>query len=343
MPHLLILHQGALGDFLLALSIIQSVRAALSPDRVTAIASAPSARLAAGRSAVDAYLSPEAVALHALFTDTASDHRLSAILAGATTILNFLSAPADPIHTRLSRLTSARIISIDPRPTEATIASRLHITNQWAAAIRAQNLPLPDPAPTRIHLRNPANPRNLRSELETTELRSSSAKSILIHPGSGGQHKCWPLERFIALAEALRPAKIHWLLGPAEHLSVPHQAEPVFAPPYQGGVGGGAASPRFAALQAHCLAHAQPVHIEHDLESAAQHMIAADLYIGNDSGATHLAAALAIPTLAIFGPTDPTIWRPLGENVHVVAPPTPSAITSVPLAAVLSAATILIR
>jgi ADP-heptose:LPS heptosyltransferase len=42
-------------------------------------------------------------------------------------------------------------------------------------------------------------------------------------------------------------------------------------------------------------------------------------YVGNDSGVTHLATATGIPTLAIFGPTDPAVWAPLGRNVKVVS------------------------
>lgn len=41
-------------------------------------------------------------------------------------------------------------------------------------------------------------------------------------------------------------------------------------------------------------------------------------YIGNDSGITHLAALLGIPTVAIFGASDPANWRPLGPTVKVV-------------------------
>jgi ADP-heptose:LPS heptosyltransferase len=40
-------------------------------------------------------------------------------------------------------------------------------------------------------------------------------------------------------------------------------------------------------------------------------------YVGNDSGPTHLAAALGIPTLALFLTTDPRIWRPAGADVRV--------------------------
>jgi hypothetical protein len=51
----------------------------------------------------------------------------------------------------------------------------------------------------------------------------------------------------------------------------------------------------------------------------AQELAAADLFIGHDTGVTHLAAALTVPTIALFGPTDPMIWSPLGENVSMVA------------------------
>jgi ADP-heptose:LPS heptosyltransferase len=40
----------------------------------------------------------------------------------------------------------------------------------------------------------------------------------------------------------------------------------------------------------------------------------ASLFIGNDSGISHLAAALGVPTLAIFGPTDPLCWAPRSDR-----------------------------
>ncbi|MFQ5849428.1 MAG: glycosyltransferase family 9 protein [Candidatus Binatia bacterium] len=45
-----------------------------------------------------------------------------------------------------------------------------------------------------------------------------------------------------------------------------------------------------------------------------------DLYLGNDSGLTHLAAVLGVETVAIFGPTDPFRWRPRGKKVSVITP-----------------------
>ncbi len=46
----------------------------------------------------------------------------------------------------------------------------------------------------------------------------------------------------------------------------------------------------------------------------------ADLYIGNDSGISHLAGAVGTPTVTIFGPTSPYLYRPLGPHAIVCAP-----------------------
>jgi heptosyltransferase III len=54
-----------------------------------------------------------------------------------------------------------------------------------------------------------------------------------------------------------------------------------------------------------------------DLYELACWLAKARLYIGNDSGITHLAAAVGTPVLALFGPTDPEVWAPRGQNVRV--------------------------
>ena len=41
-------------------------------------------------------------------------------------------------------------------------------------------------------------------------------------------------------------------------------------------------------------------------------------YVGNDSGPSHLAGLLGLPTLAVFGPTDPALWSPVGPRVRVL-------------------------
>src|SRR4051812_42746141 len=103
----------------------------------------------------------------------------------------------------------------------------------------------------------------------------------VIHPFSGSPRKNWPLEKFRAIAARLeRSMPVHWCAG-AEDPLVP-----------------GA------------------VRID-DLYDLACWLARARLYIGNDSGITHLAAAVGTPVLALFGPTDPAVWAPRGANVRV--------------------------
>jgi ADP-heptose:LPS heptosyltransferase len=55
-----------------------------------------------------------------------------------------------------------------------------------------------------------------------------------------------------------------------------------------------------------------------DLWELACWLARARVYIGNDSGITHLAAAVGTPTLAIFRASDPTIWAPRAPHVRIV-------------------------
>jgi hypothetical protein len=47
----------------------------------------------------------------------------------------------------------------------------------------------------------------------------------------------------------------------------------------------------------------------------------AGVMVGNDSGPTHLAAAVGCPTVAVFGPTDPLVWAPVGPRVRTPSGP----------------------
>lgn len=119
---------------------------------------------------------------------------------------------------------------------------------------------------------------------------------IVVHPGSGGTAKCWPAPRFAAVIAWLRqehPVTILW--GPAEEERAadtePHLPADV---------------PR--------LRPASPLQLARELASAR-------LFVGNDSGPGHLAAAVGTATVSIFGPTDPVVWRPLGPKARIVRAP----------------------
>lgn len=293
---IIVFHQGALGDFLLTLSIIQSARRLSDSPRVITVASSAAARLAAGRSVVDDHYTPDAVGLHALFSDAGGvGPRLQSLLhlTAPKLILSFLSDTAHQIRRRLGEAVAGPVVSLDPRPKEG---DGRHITAQWTDALRKQGLNVADPEPAHIRI-DP-----------DEQDAGPSGKRVIIHPGSGSRAKCWPLERFMAIADTWRDFSIHWMLGPAECERDPQH---------------------HARLRERTAQRSETLIVEDDLLHAARHLAGAALYVGNDSGMTHLAAALGTPTVAIFGPTDPRVWRPLGDHVHIISPSQPTDIIHV--------------
>jgi len=108
--------------------------------------------------------------------------------------------------------------------------------------------------------------------------------------------KCWPLQRFAALAAILwEQAGLY----------------PVF-------VGSGEETERVEALTSGMLLPAANLTGQTDTGQLLGVLARASLFIGQDSGPTHLSAALGRPTVTIFGPTDPRITGPLGESSAVV-------------------------
>ncbi len=105
--------------------------------------------------------------------------------------------------------------------------------------------------------------------------------AIAIHPFSGNNAKNWPLGCYRELARQLAAgAEVVLLAGPEEELPEARRFD--------------------------------------DLRSLADWLSGVALYIGNDSGPTHLAAVVRTPVLALFGPTTPSVWAPRGPHVTVL-------------------------
>jgi heptosyltransferase III len=129
----------------------------------------------------------------------------------------------------------------------------------------------------------PALPIERRGIPRVSVPKAPVADFAVIHPFSGSAKKNWPMENFHAVLRELQ-MPVEWSAGPEEKLD---------------------GATRFD-----------------DLYELACWIATARVYIGNDSGISHLAAAVGTPVVAIFISTDPEIWAPRGERVMVLRNPT---------------------
>jgi heptosyltransferase-2 len=120
---------------------------------------------------------------------------------------------------------------------------------------------------------------------------------IALHPGSGSTRKNWRIERWIELGDRL--------LGDNRSLLI---------------VSGEADQAQFDVLQK--AWNRGDVRFATNLPLPNLAAVLADtVFIGHDSGISHLSAAAGAKCLLLFGPTDPEIWAPAGENVKLIRAP----------------------
>jgi len=191
---------------------------------------------------------------------------------------------ADPLlKENLLRSGAATVIEWRSSPDRAT-----HIVDHLLGAVEAAGSPVGTRVPRLV-------PQADWTTAATAFLAANGVDRdfVAIHPGSGGRAKKWPARRFAELARRVKHQLV-WLLGPAE-------AEDEELRELGEGVGVVADGLSLATL--------------------AGLLAACRVYVGNDSGVSHLAAAVGAPTVTIFGPTDPAIWAPRGERVAVLGGP----------------------
>jgi heptosyltransferase-3 len=125
-------------------------------------------------------------------------------------------------------------------------------------------------------------------------VEKNRSKTVLIHPGAGSPRKRWPLAGFQDVAVHLAALRLspEFVIGPAEQELLPELAR-----------------------------SEATVHRPVDSLDLLARLRSAAAYIGNDSGVSHLAAWAGLPSVVIFGPTDPVRWRPRGCSVEIVQPP----------------------
>jgi len=119
---------------------------------------------------------------------------------------------------------------------------------------------------------------------------------LLVHPGSGSPKKNWPLENFLSLSRKWKQKErgnVTFLFGPAD-ANIRQE------------------------FQRRVPASEFSIIDSPNFEDLIKLIAAADFYLGNDSGISHLAGLLNKRGFVFFRTTNPKIWRPLGNRLHSI-------------------------
>ncbi|MFN2351364.1 MAG: glycosyltransferase family 9 protein [Kiritimatiellia bacterium] len=295
---ILVLRAGALGDFILTMPALMSLRQAYPQARLELRAHPERTALAQAAGLVDCGRDINAAEMAELFLPQDLPANLAAYFHRFDRIICFLADRDRILRRHFCALGIRNFTMIPPRPdlapdgrpagSQITTRTRTrHVADIWrTAAAAAAPAACVQPYLHRL---------------------SGGAPVCLLHPGSGSPLKNWPLAGFMALADTLQR----------------HDLKPVF-------ILGEAETDMLPALR-----DKWPVIWQPSLLMAAGILTAATRYVGNDSGISHLSAILGAPTVALFGPTDPAVWGPRGRQVHIIRGKTGGAIENIGLAEVL--------
>ncbi|MFC1813830.1 glycosyltransferase family 9 protein [Thermodesulfobacteriota bacterium] len=264
---LLIIHQGSLGDFVLTFPAITLLKKKI--HCIDAICQSSLGKLACGLDVIDRWVPLEAASFASLYSDTI-DPAARKILRSYHHITLFPFSAA--LEAAIKKVVGGNVHRIPPRP---DTSKKTHISSHILAHLAGSGLlGEGDDAQKRIEppIQHPDEGK-----------RPFNSSKILIHPGSGSRKKFWPISNFIKIDVSLRSNGLtpEFILGPAEHFlfKILKQDD------HQESV----------------------VHIIDELTDLVLLFNTAGGFIGNDSGMSHLAAFMDLPTVAIFGPSPPTL------------------------------------
>lgn len=285
-PAILVLRGGAVGDFILTLPVLQALREAWPEARIELAGYPEIAELARLAGWADRVVSLHQARIARLYTLKGPlDPELREYLRSFDRIVACLHDPEGSVARNLGESGVRDVLLFSP------VGPEIHAADHLLAPL-ARELGL-DAAPAVPRLPLPDAPRaDARARLKALGLRTPP---LALHPGSGSPAKAWPLDRFMELAKRRQAAgrETIFLTGEADTALEPE-------------------------LESFCRAGGVPRLRGEPLVSVAAILSVCEAFVGNDSGPTHLAAALDVPTVAMFGSTDPAIWGPRGGKIRIL-------------------------
>ena len=302
---ILIFRGGAIGDFILTLPAIRALRDIGHKASIDLIGYPHIAELARVSGLIDNVIPLDSSRIASYFIpNKVLPYAEQSFVQSFNVIISCLSDPDEVVRSNLIRAGAKCVISISHKVTSG------HAIAHWLKPL------------SQIGIHGAGN-ENAQLDLPVCcqvqgqhrlEQMALAGNIIAIHPGSGSPDKNWPLPCFIELAHRLSDecnAHPFFIIG---------EADEALARNLKNSYG------QFPVL-AGC-----------SLLEVASVLSVCNGYIGNDSGITHLASALGIPTIALFGPTDPAVWGPRSTHMSIIRSDVPEEMESIPVDDVLNLA-----
>jgi heptosyltransferase-3 len=290
MKSILLFRLGGLGDLLVALPSVQRIRRRFPESSLSLVCRTEFGRLLEKTGVVDTVFPLEDSRWLPLFNDgpdTPEDFKKW--LAEFDFILGWFQRETPrPFERKIFDRTASRGRFIVYEPQSGIPVSR-YFFDHTSALIDGR--PQADDKFEDCHrlpsLKAKGRDQSLPRKIETP---AGQKRFAVIHPGSGNETKCWPLENFLAIIEFLHQKGMNGFLvtGEAEARMEREILDSGLPPGWS------------------WLGRPPLIELAGLLEEAA-------VYIGNDSGVTHLAAACGTPGLALFRKDLEVAWKPFGR------------------------------
>jgi len=288
-----------LGDLLCAVPALRALRRGFPHARITLVG-LPWARRFAARFTryIDDFVafpgapelpeqSADVAALPAFFTDMrARRFDLAVQMHGDGTHTNAIvgrfGARWNAGFTRPDRAPSDRRLFVG-------YPARMHDVRRNLRLVKAIGMPVDD--------ESPEFPLSRGDFEELATLRSAQTlldrPYVCLHPGARNPAKRWPAERFARLGDALHARGYDVVLtGCDAERPITHAVA--------------------SAMRAPCVDTASPISVG----GLAALLAGARLLVTNDTGVSHVAAGLRLPSVVVFFATDPAQWAPLDRTLH---------------------------
>lgn len=291
--NILIIRNGALGDCILTLPVITSLKKAF-PEAYIKVMGNPTI-LTLMQNQLDGTIPNNILGLYTLYGKGGNiPENIKQELGSFDLAISYSPDPDGFFIQNLKKIGIPRVINGALPPVDKL---QTPITELLLAPLKKEGIPVSFDPPQIV-------PSFLDREMAEIFFQSANNSGkerqpiVAIHPGSGSPKKCWPKEKFaeiIKWAKKNLEATILLISGPTDK-------------PITQGI--------MPLLKGYYTIMAEDLPLT--LLSAI--LERCTVYVGNDSGVTHLAGAVGVPTLALFGPTDFQIWGPKNEKVKCLHP-----------------------